>query len=291
MPVLPANAAKGVGDLSDTTWLFREQLSLPVWTGSLASVLDVEVSFAFKDNPDFIFTDIYYNADTNKLHYVSEDAQSVYVYDFNSGSWVSDIFRDVGFTPVQSTNSDFSLWVESNASLQSGDYTFLDPGDGTDPGTYETIIVLAGKVYTFISESSYPLVTCVITPDLTVLTDGTVFYEWYPIPSLKFLGFSLSANNWDDPDYRVEDEEFYFRGSDTTDILQLYACYAVGSDGTDSPSDSDSDLGDLTSLFGPIFQAVSAFFSLEFVPGFSFGRIFSIALVVGLLFFFLKFAK
>ena len=283
MPVLPANAAKGAGDLSDTTWLFREQLSLPPWVDSLASTLDLEVSFAFKDNPDFIFTDIFYNADTKKLHYVSEDAQSVFVYDFNTGSWVNDIFRDVGFTPIQSDNPYFSLWIESNASLQSGDYTYLDPGDGTDPGPYETIIVLDGIVFTFSSNRSYPHVTCTFLSDRIHLTDGHSEYYWFYKTNSQFLGLDDEPRS-DDPHFKPGDEAFYFQGSPENNILELFATYASDFSGSDEHES-------LASLFVPIFNAVSYFFAVEFIPDFSFGRVFLMALLVGLFLFFLKVTK
>ena len=405
MPVLPANAAKGAGDLSDTTWLFREQLSLPPWVDSLASTLDLEVSFAFKDNPDFIFTDIFYNADTKKLHYVSEDAQSVFVYDFNTGSWVNDIFRDVGFTPIQSDNPYFSLWIESNASLQSGDYTYIVPLVQPDPtygllsaqweckklvmtgeyvplsafpDGYSTIpleFTSAGKSFSSINYSfdakkgwclyydstlvyqysdltgtaasswindAYPyiyilpkqtvpewcytwLTTCyqIIGSDPFVPQFTTTVNIWdaagtsllhsvsftgntapAPVLAVTSSGCSISTmdqtSTWDasgtpfyglryaassSADYKPGSYSMLLGGDYENVKIDLYVVDQA------PPASDNSDVSDLTSLFGPIFQSVFAFFTLEFVPGFSFGRIFDIALVVGLLFFFLKFAK
>ena len=222
-------------------------------------------------------TSYYHDFDSvNILGYMRSPASSDYIaigesYVFRSnyaqGSYSAVLY------PFRKTNATYSTLI----NIYNVDGSFLNQfvynGVGASPDVSLSVLTHAIQVSSLIDgvskQYSHPVLGREVV-GLSEIKGGPVLY---------FTGstYLLPGSFESDCSYT-----FYLNLSSTSSD-------SGSSDG--GSSDPSSPGGVMGSFVAALINPVSAFFSIEFIPGFSFGRIALVAFLLGLLFWFLKAAK
>lgn len=218
--------------------------------------------------------------------------------------------------PLSGAFYGFSYMKDGSAVYEPGQSYTLPGGASSDvvinlyqavqsSDGFATIIVIDGQAFQFTDEDVYPCV--VVSPYSSCVymgVEGGSISRWYPSPSAGqyFLGFSLYPGS-DEVFYPVFSEEltpgYSVQGSSSGNVLILYPVYSFvppsgsgssgGSDVSGDVVDDPAGVGNVLSGFVDfLIVPVSAFFNVEFIPGFSFGKLALVAFVFGLMFWLLK---
>ena len=225
------------------------------------------------------FNALSYDAAAQSLCYGSTS-----VYLFDSSYWVVDVAAIVYFPVDQEVPEAFYKWFTAN---------FTRTGDSTVYPVYSATINIydnAGKTllqsFSFTDVSSLE-VSLDMTGQICVFRGNSLSSTWSPNSSL-FSGFALAAGSA----YPVFASGFSYKlpidaFADVPVTLNLYV-----TSGSMPSDDVSEDVQTILSGFIATFVApVMLFFSVEFIPGFSFGKLCLFAFCFGLLFWFLKIVR
>lgn len=141
---------------------------------------------------------------------------------------------------------------------------------------FRTHVTIGSSSYDFFAYYSSPDVTVTVTDYGCSLSDGTTTKSWYFKGSGEYSGLKYNG-----VEYKIGSSfELYGVNSSGKNYV-LYP--VVNNDGVTQ--------GILSGFIDFLIIPVMAFFDVEFIPGFSFGKIALIAFIIGLVFWFLKASK
>lgn len=210
------------------------------------------------------------------------DDTRVYGYDtlaaISDPGWQSDAYALIYFAEDQIVSSEFHAWFTSNFRRVSDD--LVSPSFSTTINIYDSNGLVLQQSYKF-SDAVAPKVTLTVTDTGCKLSFNGLTYTWVSL-SDAFYGFNLSAHS--SVAFYKLGQIYVLPGENYADLT--FNLYIV-----DEEPLADNAQGVFSGFVSFLIAPIQAFFTIEFIPGLSFGKIALFAFVVGLLFWFLKISK
>ena len=253
-----------------------EYVDLTAWPDGLSSV-----NLSFQSGGQS-FTSMKYQYNVASGYRILYDSVYAYNYDTLSTSpapaWQSDSFAKVYFSVDQTVPQAFYAWFTAN---------FTRTGDDVTPSAYKTTVNIydalgVNVLHTFtVSGDVAPVVSLNVNDTGCTLSYQDQSTSWSAGNS-PFYGLALSSGS--SGPYYKPGFTYSLPGGGSSDVtINLYV------------SESESSAGEASNVISgfvsTLINPVMAFFNVEFIPGFSFGKIALVAFLVGLVFWFLRMSK
>lgn len=233
------------------------------------------------------------------------------------GCTISCQDQTYSWSPVSGAFYGFSL-TQNGSAVFEPEQTYTLPGGSLSdivvnlylaarsPDGFVTVVVIGDQVFEFSDSEKYPTVSIVMGTSgcgLYLVDSSSMPVNWTADPPWRqtFLGFAVSPNSslvtypaWDGEQIP---QPFRFQGSAAQNVLFLYPVYS-GSSGSDTSGSGDSGSEDpagvrqiLSGFVDFLITPVMSFFNVEFIPGFSFGKVALVAFIFGLMFWLLRVSR
>lgn len=257
-----------------------EYVDLTPWPDGLASV---QMNFSSGDQDYNEFRGQYSPLYGDCVYY---DNTLVYKYSDLTGtaaaSWQNMAYALVYLVDDQEVPQAFYDWFTANFSRLGSD--IVPPSYFTTVNIYDSTGLVLLHSIKFNGSDGAPVSTLTVTHDGCTISCGQLSTTWTAGDS-AFSGFAMSAASGV-PIYQPG-SSYTLPGGEKSDLV--INLYVVKDDG--SAGDAGEAGAVLSGFADFLIKPVMAFFNVEFIPGFSFGKIALVAFLLGLVFWFLKVSK